>query len=71
MDVLVFKTSVTQPTGVRLLTPDLDRLAGQGTWNFDLSDCDHILRIDSREVNAEAAIQLLATRGYACEELTD
>lgn len=70
MQVLVFKTSVDDPQSVRSLKPDLDRLAGKGKWNFDLNDCDRILRIVS-PVQAETAIQLLSYFGFQCAELDD
>jgi hypothetical protein len=71
MQVLVFKTSVEDPQSVRSLKPDLDQLAGKGKWNFDLSDCDRILRIASPNVKAERAIQLLTYFGFNCIELED
>lgn len=47
----------------------LDRLAGQGRWNFALDDCDHILRIASQKVMADEAIRLLDALGFQCVEL--
>ncbi len=71
MEILVFKTSVSDLQSVNSLQPDLDRLAGKGKWNFDLSDCDRILRIASDNIKAEAAINLLGCFGYTCAELED
>ena len=71
MEVLVFKTSVVDSLSVRTLKPELDRLAGKGTWNFDLSDCDNILRIASERVQPQKAIQLLDYFGFECAELED
>lgn len=69
MDVLVFKTSVETHQSVNLLRPILDSVAGRGRWNFALDDCDRILRIASKKVSAQTAIQLLNDRGYECAEL--
>lgn len=69
MNVLVFKTSVETPQSVKVLRPLLDSVAGRGQWNFALDDCDRILRISSRKVTAQTAIQLLNDRGYECSEL--
>ncbi len=69
MEVLVFRTSVETPQGVRILRPLLDSVAGRGRWNFALDDCDKILRIDSMKVNAQVAIRLLKDNGYECSEL--
>jgi hypothetical protein len=71
MEVLVFKTSVVDQLSVRTLKPELDRLAGRGQWNFDLADCDNILRIASEQVHPEKAIQLLDYFGFSCAELED
>jgi hypothetical protein len=70
MEILVFKTSVVNQLSVRTLKPELDRLAGKGKWNFDLADCDNILRIVS-EIQPQKAIQLLGYFGFDCIELED
>ncbi len=67
-EVLVFKTSVTRPRHIRRLASGL---AAFGRWNFDLDDCDHILRV---EVGADAGpgiVALLAAHGFQGEELPD
>jgi hypothetical protein len=71
MNVLVFKTSVETPDQIQYLTPKLNALAGQGSWNFDLADCDRILRIVSDSVNPETAIHLINSLGFMCDELED
>lgn len=71
MEVLVFKTSVDSPQGVKVLKPLLDSVAGRGRWNFALDDCDKILRITSVKVTPQTAIQLLNENGYECSELED
>lgn len=71
MNVLVFKTMVETPEQIKSLKPRLDQLAGNGLWNFDLTDCDRILRIVSPHVRAEATIGLLKNFGFACTELED
>jgi hypothetical protein len=64
--ITIYKTSVTKKTEVRALKAQLDPL---GKWNFDLDDCDKILRIES-EANIETkAIDLLAEYGFICVEL--
>jgi hypothetical protein len=71
MNILVFKTSVQDPLIVKALKPSLDFLAGAGKWNFDLSDCDKILRIASPTVKAESAVTLMVRLGFQCIELED
>lgn len=71
MNVLVFKTSVETPDQIQYLTPKLNALAGQGSWNFDLMDCDRILRIVTYELQACEAALLLHNFGFSCHELED
>ena len=71
MNVLVFKTSVRDTFTVSALRPSLDSLAGKGKWNFDLTDCDKVLRIVSSDVKPEDAIQLMSRLGIHCAELDD
>lgn len=69
-DVLVFRTSVNSPDQVNTLRPLLDlTIAGGGQWNFDLEDCDRILRVESETPVRERIMALLAGFGYACNEL--
>lgn len=50
----------------------LDSLMGSGeSWNFDLEDCDHILRVEAFSLQASVIISSLRQAGYACEELED
>ena len=44
--VLVFKTSVTTTGQISRIGPLLDNLINESEkWNFDLEDCDNILRV--------------------------
>lgn len=67
--VYVFRTSVKSETDIRKLAPYLDELLLPSVWNFDLDDCDKILRVDSPEEISEAIITLLLVTGFDCEEL--
>lgn len=40
-------------------------------WNFDLEDCDHILRIESKRAIGHLIINLLHENGFECQELID
>ena len=69
-NVLVFKTSVTGKSEVEKLKPLLNRLVNQhGYWNFDLEDCDNILRVETQSLSAPAISSLLQKSGFRCEEL--
>lgn len=68
--VLVFKTSVVKRKQVAFLAPELDRLINpSGRWNFDLEDCDNILRVETRKLGPKVVMSTLAESGFYCEEL--
>ena len=67
--IYVFKTSVETKTQVKKLKPHIDKILPGEKWNFDLDDCDNILRIDSRENIVVQITVLLKSHQYHCEEL--
>jgi len=67
--IYVFKTSVKNKKNIRQLSPFLNNLLQQSKWNFDLADCDKILRIDSEENIVFKIIDLLNIHKFYCEEL--
>ena len=70
--VLVFKTSVRKNKEVKRLKPVLNALTkGKDRWNFDLEDCDHILRIESDVLSAGEVVRSLNQVNVFCEELAD
>lgn len=54
--IYVFKTSVDSKTKFESASVLLDQLLPQSQWNFDLEDCDNILRVDS-ELNVAELLQ--------------
>lgn len=67
--IYVFKTSVFTENDIQSLKPHLDELP-QTQWNFDLEDCDKILRIDTLpEISEEVVIKILQNKGFDCEVL--
>ena len=70
--VLVFKTSVERKQQVDQLSPVLDQLISPGgRWNFDLEDCDNILRVETRNVQPVTISSVLAQFGFYCSALED
>ena len=69
--IQVFKTSVKNKKHIRQLSPFLNDLLQQSKWNFDLHDCDKILRIDSAIEILQPVAKLLQEKGFECIELTD
>jgi len=67
--IYVFKTSVKKKKNIRVLIPFLNAICFDGKWNFDLEDCDKILRVESDfDIKAEI-VELLLSKGFECVEL--
>ncbi|WP_304067399.1 hypothetical protein [Pedobacter glucosidilyticus] len=67
--ILVFKTSVEKelvPTVNEVLKGLMDE---SGNWNFDLEDCDRILRVETTLLEALDIAQGLENMGLYCREL--
>ena len=54
--IYVFKTSVDNQTKFESASVLLNQLLPESQWNFDLEDCDNILRVDS-ELNVAELLQ--------------
>ena len=67
--IFVFKTSVETKLQVQQLQPHIDTMVPNAAWNFDLQDCDKILRIESEENIVLTIIHLLKMNNFICEEL--
>lgn len=73
MTVQIFKTNVRDPLAASHISLLLQRRFPDRKINFDLEDCDKILRVEGHQGPVqEADIRLLVTRyGYHCEALKD
>jgi hypothetical protein len=69
MDVLVFATSVEKPRQVSRIKPLLTAVPTINHWNFDLEDCDNILRVEAKGISPRYIEMLLKTAGFECKEL--
>lgn len=67
--VSVFKTSVEAHEHVQKVAGLFQSIKLITQWNFDLDDCDRILRIVSGKVHPETIENLLRTEGIYCEHL--
>lgn len=68
MDVLVFKTDVTKRKVSKVSTL-LTSFPAVEQWNFDLEDCDKILRIVSDGLSPRLVESALQKVGVHCQEL--
>ncbi len=69
MQILVFKTNLTDTKRISDIGSSLDSHPSVMQWNVDLHDCDNVLRIVSKNVKAKEIEQLVLSAGYCCEEL--
>ena len=69
MDVLVFKTDVSSLKQVGKVKSLLTCFPVIDNWNFDLEDCDNILRIVANGLSPRQVELLLQEAGIGCEEL--
>jgi hypothetical protein len=69
MEVFVFKTKVTSKKKVSQVAPLLNSFRAIRHWNFDLEDCDKILRVEASGLNPASVERLLLTAGFSCQEL--
>lgn len=67
--IYVFKTSVKTKLQAQRLKPHIDKLLPTARWNFDLHDCDRILRVDCDENIIVPVTALLKAHHFDCEEL--
>ncbi|WP_221284607.1 hypothetical protein [Mucilaginibacter sp. SP1R1] len=69
MEVLVFSTSVKEQRQVSKVTTLLTKVPAIAQWNFDLEDCDNILRIVATGLSPQYIELLLQKAGIYCQEL--
>ncbi|MCS3552465.1 MULTISPECIES: hypothetical protein [Sphingobacterium] len=67
--VQIFKTNVTNKKEAKLLAVILSKENPDYNINFDLDDCDNILRIENVEIKNHCIITCLQELGYTCEIL--
>lgn len=69
MEILVFKTSLTNTSHISKVRSTLNLHPQIREWNVDLNDCDNILRIVSDKISATEVEALIKSAGHFCEEL--
>ncbi|MEO6731883.1 MAG: copper chaperone [Ferruginibacter sp.] len=69
MEILVFKTNLTDAGRISDMEPSLDMHPNIFKWNVDLHDHDNILRIMANDIEPTEVENMLLNAGYYCEEL--
>jgi hypothetical protein len=67
--VEVFKTNVHKKTQSKMLLCVLSQAFPSFKINFDLSDCDKVLRVEGVQLEAFHIMMLLKEYGFTCERL--
>ena len=67
--VEVFKTNVQKKTQSKMLLSILSETFPSFKINFDLSDCDKVLRIEGDNIETLSIMILVKEHGFACEVL--
>ncbi len=65
----VFKTNVQKKTQSKMLLCILSETFPSSKINFDLSDCDKVLRVEGDNIEALRIMVLVKDYGYRCEVL--
>ena len=68
--VYVFKTSVGTKKKAKCASVLLENLVACKS-NFDLIDCDKILRLEAESVDTSLIISLMNSLGFECKELEE
>lgn len=69
MNILVFKTNITTRQQVSSVHGLLMAMADIKQYNFDLEDCDNVLRVVSNNLEPKTISSALKVAGFSCEEL--
>jgi len=67
--ISVFKTNVPTPEAAMQLVKVLQHRYPMSCINFDLQDCDKILRIDGGDHLPCEVIHIINEHGFSCTEL--
>lgn len=67
--VEVFKTDVQHADQSLRLIRKLKKHIPGSYINFDLDDCDHILRVEAESIPVQSIILLMKNFGFRCEVL--
>lgn len=69
--ILVYKTNINNKSKAKKIKSKLDELLSNSTWNFDLEDCDNILRVVSEKNVSKILKEELKRLGIEIEPLPD
>ena len=71
MGVYVFKTDINSASLIESVKPLLNSYQYITDWSIDMEDIDNVLRVVSVELLENEIIQIIKSKGFICEALTD
>lgn len=71
--VEVYKTNITKQKKAKQIIEKLQQKFSDYKINFDLEDCDNILRVESTtgQIDHEVLVQIISNDGFYIEPLKD
>lgn len=67
----VFRTNIHKKSVAKNIRKQLIENFSESSFNFDLQDCDKILRVKYTNNISEKVIDFIKSSGYLCEVLED
>lgn len=67
----VFKTDIKNKTTAKAIIKILKQSFPTSNFNFDLNDCDKILRITSNQNIASQVVEIISSQGFRCDILEE
>ena len=67
----VFKTDIKNKTQANAIIKALKLRFPASDFNFDLNDCDKILRTDSNQNITSGVVEVLNSQGFICKVLEE
>ena len=69
MQVEIFKTNINTGQEARLILTQLKQSLPGLRMNFDLDDCDRILRVEGALIEPAIVVEIIKENGYHCLKL--
>lgn len=68
--VEVFRTNITKVGQSKILIKKVLQHFPKSNVNFDLDDCDKVLRVEGENICPEKITRIINANGYQCEVLS-
>lgn len=67
----IFKTNVQEESDAKKLVQILKGVIPNAIINFDLNDCDKVLRVEAELVSTDEVITIINSSGFSCKVIPD